>query len=124
MLHANELRIGNCYHLLEENVDIDDIYQISDGDSLSDIWRYNNALPVELKENAQFELSDRHFNFIGFGTRLIYQDILYPTIKIEILKKQWAFYFKDELISFKDYLHEAQNFYFALTTKELPFKYK
>jgi len=74
---------------------------------------------IPLTEECVFELEDKYWDFIGFGTRLIYQDKLNTAIKIEKSKTQWAFYFNDELINFKDYLHEAQNLYFALTGQEL-----
>ncbi len=82
------------------------------------------AKPIPLTEECVFELEDKYWDFVGYGTRLIYQDRLHPAIKIEKSKTQWAFYFNDELINFKEYLHEAQNLYFALTGTELTFENK
>lgn len=79
----------------------------------------NYCNPIPLTEELFKKLSDNEWEFIGFGTRLIIQHIMFKSIKIECINDKWAFYFNDELISFKEYLHDSQNLYFSLTGQEL-----
>jgi len=124
-MRANEIRIGNFLQDEFGKIRYGYVTQINDSSVRLKmefsrlLCSYKDVNPIPLTEECVFELEDKYWDFIGFGTRLIYQDKLNPAIKIEKSKTQWAFYFNDELINFKDYLHEAQNLYFALTGEEL-----
>ena len=114
-MESNELRIGSYYNYDGDSIKLD-------GSTLASYLQNDTDLYLEtipLTEECVFELEEKYWDFVGYRTRVIYQDRLHPAIKIEKTKTQWAFYFNDELINFKDYLHEAQNLYFALTGKEL-----
>jgi hypothetical protein len=79
--------------------------------------------PIPLTEEW-FDLNINHkeseWNFIGFGTRIIVQHNIFKSIKLEHLpNNQVGLYFNEELIIFKDYVHQLQNLYFALTEQEL-----
>jgi len=99
-----------------------DIIVLND-DELELLYVYKNwdrIKPIPLTEEWLLKLDEKFWNFVGFGTRIIYQDRLHPAIKIEQLNNdQWAFFFNDELIQFKEFLHDAQNIIFALTGEEL-----
>lgn len=115
-MEAKELRIGN---LVNHGKAYQNRYKNPNEISWMDLEDTSGYEPIPLTEECGFELEDKYWNFVGYGTRLIYQDRLHPAIKIEKLKTQWVFYFNDEIINFKEYLHEAQNLYFALTNEEL-----
>jgi len=126
-MKSKELRIGNLLFYGEEIKEVstvhqDDTIRFKDKEKGS-IGCFSTDLlsikPIPLTEECVFDLDDKYWDFVGYGTRLIYHDRLHPAIKIEKTKTQWVFYFNDELINFKDCLHEAQNLYFALTNQEL-----
>ena len=118
MIQSNELRVGSFYNYNDNPIKLDGSLLATYLQNDTDLYLY----PIPLTEECVFELEEKYWDFVGYGTRVIYQDRLHPAIKIEKTKTQWAFYFNDELINFKDYLHEAQNLYFALTNNELNIK--
>ena len=115
VLVANELKIGNL--LYNDNV----IVKI-DARSIFDIWDdkgIKNYKPILLTEEWFRKLPDDEWEFVGFGNRLIVQHNKFKSIKIEFCQNEFAFYFNDELINLKQYIHESQNLFFALTGEEL-----
>lgn len=120
-MNANELRIGNYFKWISTG-EIDKAIFISDrGNEFSSVNDVNisDAIGITLTEDIFRKLDDSEWSFVGFGTRLIVQHIKFRAIKIEFGHDEFAFYFNDELINLKKYLHEAQNIYFALTQQEL-----
>jgi len=87
----------------------------------SQFIKYIKAIPLT-EENI--ELIDLElWGFVGFGTRKIYQHNIFKAVKFELLPNdQIAIYFNGELINYKSYFHEFQNFYFTLTSEELIIK--
>jgi hypothetical protein len=126
-MEAEELRIGNLVkdHLgrvqkVSETRSDAYICYLSNGTKLK--YKLNTTKPIALTEEYHLKLIDDEFEFVGFGTRLVYQHKIHKAIKLEWTNKQVAVYFNDKLINFKDYLHELQNLYFALTNEELTIK--
>lgn len=127
MINKKELRVGNYVLFSDDSLifEVDEICECGISVSNEEEATYIEFEAFEgiaLNKDCMFNLNENYFDFVGFGNRLIYQDKLFPAIKIEKLKSQWAFYFNHELIQFKTFLHEAQNFYFALTNNELETK--
>jgi hypothetical protein len=85
-----------------------------------DYYSYEEILPIETNEHILRNLI--MWEFIGFGTRIIYKHMKFNAIKIEMCAEDVAVYFNDELISFKKHVHDLQNLFFALTNEELQFK--
>jgi hypothetical protein len=109
LMKPNELRIGN--YVLLNNPEfweqyIDKIVKIEGIDLIlstkeKEVWKdsfgslklvckeetFNQfsqyVKPILLTEECVFELEDKYWDFVGYGTRLIYQDRLHPAIKIE-----------------------------------------
>jgi hypothetical protein len=103
-MKSNELRIGNYYNLVEDGVNIDDIYQIDDGYSLYLIDKHNNAKGIPLTEEWL-----KKFGFDGW-------DIGNYTM---ILTNGNFFEFGNIIAQNIKYVHQLQNLYFALTNEEL-----
>lgn len=78
--------------------------------------------PIPLTEEWLLRLPDSEFDFVGFGNRQIWQHKRFMSIKLEYAHGQVFVYFNDEMINIKDYLHEIQNLFFALTGEELTFQ--
>ena len=78
--------------------------------------------PIQLTEELLIKLPDNEWNFVGFGNRQIWQHAKFRAIKFEYALNQVFVYFNDEMISVKDYFHQLQNIYFALTDEELTIK--
>lgn len=85
-----------------------------------DFYCYDGIEPILITEEILRDL--KNWDFIGFGTRIIYRHVKFNAIKIEMCVDEVAFYFNDDIIIFKKYLHELQNLFFMITRKELEFK--
>jgi len=120
-MKANELRIGNlvkypgrpnyeCWPIADYH-----FRQIIDGNCC--------VVGVPLTEDWFRKLSEEEFEFIGFGTMLIWQHKIYESIKYEFITDgSCDVYFNDEIINRKLYVHEWQNIHHALTGQELKIK--
>jgi len=120
-MKANELRIGNYVNLIAEGHENEpDTFKWDIDDYEFYLDRMNFIKPIPLKEGWLFKLDNKIWSFEWYGNRLIYQHKIFKAVKIEQLPfNKWAFYFNENLIQFKSYIHEAQNLYFALTNEEL-----
>jgi hypothetical protein len=139
-MEVQELRIGNYLIIDGVLVRVRSVYSFTNGsfknnEGTVEAYRYDSIFepkkisaginrfePITLTKEWRLKLSDDEFGFVGFGTRLIYQHKIHKAIQLEFTNKQVAVFFNDNLISFKDYLHELQNLYFSLTNKELTIK--
>ena len=116
MIQANELRIGNYLKRLDGSV-----FQVETTDFV-DIHaypQYLSPIPIPISEEWAEKLPNDEWEFVGFETRIIYQHNKYRAIKLEFSNNSVAFYFNDELINLKQYVHQLQNLYFSLTGEEL-----
>ena len=120
-MRSTELRIGNLVESNGETISVSGfiLYKLSVSENIGDPLKIK---PIPTTEDWFRKLPDDEWEFIGFGTRLIVQHIKFKSIKIEYCHNQFAFYFNDELINFKVYMHDAQNLYYALTGTELILK--
>lgn len=118
-LKVNDLRIGNLLQRLDGSE-----FRVSASD-FADIEVTPIQLrpkPIPITEEWSEKLSKKEWEFVGYGTRKIYQHKLYLSIKLEF-SHNWVFvYFNDEMINMKEHVHELQNLYHALTNKELAWK--
>jgi hypothetical protein len=139
-MEVQELRIGNYLIIDGVLVRVRSVYSFTNGsfknnEGTVEAYRYDSIFepkkisaginrfePIPLTKDWNLKLSDDEFEFVGFGTRLIYQHKIHKAIKLECTHEQVAVYFNDNLISFKDYLHELQNFIFELTNEEITIK--
>jgi hypothetical protein len=144
-IKINELRIGNLILINDyydksatgkiisitkidserfhnENKGVISGYSIDD--EYKDINGYwlKNIEPIPLTEEWFEKLSEEEFEFVGFGTRIIYQSIKYPAIKYEYSNDSVVLFFNDEMINIIEYVHRWQNIHFALTKEELTMK--
>ena len=127
MISANELRIGNLvkYHdddTLFTVIGIDDL-GIGVKNEEQHTWiEYDCFSPIPITEET-LKLDDEFWSFEGFGTRLIYQHKQFKAIKIEYISDNDCFiYFNDNVINLRKYVHEVQNLFHSLTSKELELK--
>ena len=118
MIRANELRIGNYYHLVEEGVDINEVYQISDGYSLHLIDEYNNAKPIPLTEEWLLKMC------FECGQLKTSKRFWIPNFNIRIFNKsgKTQVSHSGKVYEHIKYVHQLQNLYFALTGEELKIK--
>jgi hypothetical protein len=133
-MKLQDLRIGNYLTIDGIVVRVRSVYSFTNGsfknnEGRLEAYRYDSIFepkkisaginrfePIPLTKDWNLKLSDE-FEFIGSRTRLICQHRTHKSIKLEWTNKQVAVYFNDNLISFKDYLHELQNLYFELTNE-------
>jgi hypothetical protein len=95
-----------------------------------ELWAYyrdgtikaKDVEPIPLTEEWADKLPEDKFDFVGFGTRIIYQCVKYPAIKYESGHNAIMVYFNDEPIRICKYVHEWQNIHHALTGEELEIK--
>lgn len=130
MIQSNELRIGNLVY--DSNNELCEVESIVEGAinyelEYSELWTnkecfFENINPIPISEET-LKLDDEFWSFEGFGTRLIYQHKQFKAIKIEYSNENDAFiYFNDNVINLRKYVHEVQNLFYALTSKELELK--
>lgn len=121
-MKAQELRIGNKYQLSESTLG-GGICQINTPNDMViafQLLESGGLLPIKITEELRFKLPDSEWDFVGFGSRLIFIHKKLNPIKFEFALNSVFVYFNDEqLISEKKYLHDLQNLYFALTGEEL-----
>ena len=119
-MKANELRIGNYVNVFgyDRNVESMKTNEITYSNGIR--CELNNIEPIPLTEEWLLKLPENEWEFVGFGTRLIWQHRKFRAIKIEANGGGGcSVYFNDELINIKEHVHTLQNLYFALTGEEL-----
>ncbi len=121
-MKETELRIGNLLYSEFEGkvVKLNYITTASAGYGKGNFHPLDGFKPIPLTEEWLLMLPEDEWEFVGFGTRTIYQHVKFKAIKIEQLPSdQVVVYFNDEPINYKDYLHQLQNLFFDLTGEEL-----
>lgn len=119
-MNQSLFRIGNV--LQDSKGKIAVVEELSEEDGIKAFSGMITSLPlqrVSLTEDLMRRLDSDLWNFVGFGTRIIYQHLVLINLKLEYSQGQVYFYFKDEMIAAADYLDEVQNLFFALTKQEL-----
>lgn len=132
MINANELRIGSRIRLFlgigdngaEYREYIIEGIKLDFGTTCILIDRAwlplsNNFEGIPLTEDWFEKITEKDFDFVGFGTRIIYQSIQFPAIKYEFTTNKACLYFNDEMINIFEFVHQWQNIHFALTGQEL-----
>ena len=129
-MKIQDLKIGNLIQYKKGHLSIITGLEIRDNKELVTVkglddsyidgcYELNNFYPVKLSEDLISKLPKEEWNFVGFGMRVIYQHIKFKTIKFEYTDSHVVIYFNDEIINFKNYVHQLQNIYFTLTEMEL-----
>ena len=133
-MNAEELRIGNLIKapilingktVIQEVVSIGVKYaQLKNlPDGFAEHIKYDEIEPIPLTEEWFDKLSDEEWEFVGYGTRRIMQHKKHKAIKIEYgAYHTFILYMNDAIINYVQYVHEAQNLYYALTKEELKFE--
>jgi hypothetical protein len=119
-MKAQELRIGN--YIENNQGKKETVWTVSNTEIKVTLGAYHpkDLSPILLTEEWFDNHPEKEWEFVGFGTRRILQHRVLEAIKIEWLpSNQFAVYFNETLINAKDFVHEWQNLYFALTGEEL-----
>ena len=115
-MKATELRIGN------KVIELGGVVTV--GKNTFKLWDELNLnlvlKPIPLTEEWWDKIDKTFWVNYKYGSRKIIQHIKFRSIKLELTgSNQVAVYFNEELINIKDYFHQLQNLYHALTGIEL-----
>ena len=108
----SEVSIDKGFYICFKQLDFEIVYETDREDVIK---------PIPLTRDALETLPA--WEFIGFGTRIIYKHMKFNALEIEWCgNNELAFYFNRQLLSFKKYFHELQNLFFDLSGEELTIK--
>lgn len=123
MIKEKDLRLDNLFRDREGKLcSVEEIKEDFNECNISAIHSALTTLPVNPIKTTEDEVRSllREWEFVGFGTRIIFQHSEYSAIKIECCgDDRVAIFINDNLINFKEYIHELQNLVYYLTDGEV-----
>ena len=116
MIQANELRIGNYY------IDITDELRELSGYELWQMTVKENKGNLGIMEYQPVPITQQRLIDLGFEDIGSYEYILGNALMLDNAytdKGVWNFVYENSYITEFNYIHQLQNLYFAITGKEL-----
>lgn len=115
------MMVGN-YFFPSESGYSDEAFQIASGDILSCEKNEHLYKPIPINEEWFDRLDPEEFEFVGFGTRIIYQHKTHKSIQYELAANDQLFVtINGGIINVRNFIHDWQNIHFALCQLELKF---
>lgn len=125
-MKASELRIGNLVYGVSDRIET--VIGLTHNTATAYVGKLvgskmesseDDYRPIPLTEKLFRKLDEADYQFVGFGTRLIFQSKKYLSVKYEYSSERVHVYFNDQLINIKEFVHDWQNIHHALTGDEL-----